>query len=125
MYIFLCIFFYVFLFLLYNVCVQIKRGVQNMKSIKYFKYINENNFNVFLNEYGYTIDDVKGYNVSSIMRYRGNILKTYVIYFNDGECEYFKVACFESYNEYKQSLLGFSGERLLQWFQSAHIRMYK
>ena len=96
-----------------------------MKSIKSFKYVDENNFNVFLNDYGYTLDDVKGFSVSEIKRYRCNILKTYEIYFKDGEKESFKVAVFESHNEYKQSALGFNGNMLLDWWENAHIRMYK
>ena len=84
-----------------------------MKSIKLFKYINENNFNIFLNEYGYTLDDVKGFSVIDKKQYRNNILKIYAIHFNDGEFEYFKVVVFESFNEYRQSSLGFNGNKLL------------
>ena len=96
-----------------------------MKSIKSFKYINENNFNIFLNEYGYTLDDVVGFSLSERKQYRGNVLKIYNIHFNDGEYEYFKVVCFESSNEYHQSRLGFNGDRLLNWWENANIRMYK
>ena len=84
-----------------------------MKNIKCFKYINENNFNVFLNEYGYTLDDVKGYNVSAIHHYRGNIFKSYIIYFKDDNLACFKVVYFKSLNEYQQSRLGFNGGTLL------------
>ena len=84
-----------------------------MKSIKLFKYANENNFNIFLNEYGYTLNDVKGFSVIDKKQYRCNILKTYAVHFNDGEYEYFKVAVFESFNEYRQSALGFNGNKLL------------
>ena len=96
-----------------------------MKSIKSFKYINENNFNVFLNNYGYKLDDVKGFSLAEKRQCRGNILKIYNIRFNDGEYEYFKVAVFESFNEYKQSSLGFNGNKLLDWWENANIRMYK
>ena len=84
-----------------------------MKSIKCFKYINENNFNIFLDGYGYTIDDIKGFSLAQKRQYRGNILKIYNIRFNDGEYEYFNVVIFESFNEYRQSSLGFNGEKLL------------
>ena len=96
-----------------------------MKSIKYFKYVNENNFNIFLNEYGYSIDDVVGFGLYDKQQYHGNILKVYNIYFKDGEKEYFKVAVFESFNEYRQSSLGFNGNKLLDWWENANIRMYK
>ena len=96
-----------------------------MKNIKYFKYINTKQFNVFLKEYNYSLDNVKGFSISSVMCYRGNILKTYIVYFNDGEYEYFKVAYFKSFNEYKQTLLGFNGDKLLQIYENANIRKYK
>ena len=97
----------------------------NMKSIKLFKYINENNFNVFLNEYGYTLNDVKGFSFIDKQQRRCNVLKTYAIHFNDGEYEYFKVAIFESFNEYRQSSLGFNGNKLLNWWENANIRKYR
>ena len=96
-----------------------------MKNIKYFKYINTKQFNVFLSEYNYKLNDVKGFSAVSEMCYRGNILKTYFIYFNDGEYEYFKVAYFKDFNEYKQSKLGFNGDKLLNLYESANIRKYK
>ena len=96
-----------------------------MKDIKLFKYINTKQFDVFLKEYGYTLDDVKGYNVSSIMCYRGNVLKTYIVYIYDGESVYFSVAFFKSFNECNQSRLGFNGDKLLQWYNKAPIKLYK
>ena len=96
-----------------------------MKNIKYFKYVNENNFNVFLDSYGYKIDDVKGFSVAEKKQYRCNVLTIYNIYFKDGEYECFKVAVFKSYNEYRQSGLGFNGNKLLDWWENADIRMYK
>ena len=84
-----------------------------MKSIKCFKYFSEKCFGYFLKDYGYTIDDVKGYSISSIKQYHGNVLKTYIVYFKDGEHEYFKVVCFKNFNEYHQSSLGFKGDKLL------------
>ena len=84
-----------------------------MKNIKSFKYVDENNFSIFLKECGYTSDDVIGFKFGWKNQYRGNVLKTYIVDFKDGECGYFKVAVFESLNEYKQSSLGFNGEKLL------------
>lgn len=86
-----------------------------MKSIKCFKYVNEKNFNVFLSDYGYKMSDVKGFSFESKKQCHGNLLNIYIIYFNDGEYEYFKVVTFESFNEYRQSALGFNGNELLDW----------
>ena len=85
-----------------------------MKNIKRFKYWYTYEFERCLKEHGYTIDDVKGYNVSSIMRYNGNVLKTYVVYIYDGESVYFSVAYFKSFDEYNKAWLGFNGDKLLQ-----------
>ena len=94
-------------------------------NIKFFKYFNKKQFSVFLKEYGYSLDDVKGFSFVGTERYRGNILKTYFIHFNDGEYEYFKIVLFKNLNEYEQSGLGFRGDKLLSWFESANIRFYK
>ena len=96
-----------------------------MNNIKRFKYWYSYEFERCLKDYGYTLDDVKGFSVSSIKRYRGNILKTYIVYAYDGEPVYFSVAYFKSFNEYRQSALGFNGERLLQWYNKAAIKQYK
>ena len=85
-----------------------------MKSIKYFKYINKEKFEKFLNAYDHKLEDVKGFVFVEKQQYRGNILKVYSIHFKDGEYEYFKVVYFRSFNEYHQSRLGFNGERLLR-----------
>lgn len=84
-----------------------------MKNIKYFKYVNKDKFNAFLSAYGYKLSDVKGFSFDGQKQYRGNILKIYIIHFNDGEYEYFKVVIFESFNEYYQSKYGFNGNKLL------------
>ena len=96
-----------------------------MKSIKCFNYKNTYEFEKFLNEYGYTIDDVKGFAVSDQEQYHSNILKTYNIHFNDVEYEYFKIVYFKSLNEYHQSRLGFNGNKLLDWYEDANVIKYK
>ena len=96
-----------------------------MKNIKYFKYWYSYEFEKCLGDYGYTIEDVKGFSVSSVKRYHGNILKTYKIYIYDGESVYFSVAYFKSFNEYNQSWLGFNGDKLLKWYQMSAIKLYK
>ena len=96
-----------------------------MKNIKYFKYVNTKQFNVFLSAYGYKLENVKGFSYVGKKQYNGNVLKLYFIHFNDGEKEYFNVVYFKSFNEYRQSRLGFNGERLLEWYQDANIRKYK
>ena len=96
-----------------------------MKKIKYFLYKNTYEFEKFLNAYGYRIGNVKGFSFVWKKQYHGNILKTYEVYFDDGEYEYFSIVYFKSFNEYHQSRLGFNGEKLLDWYQDANIRMYK
>ena len=96
-----------------------------MINIKYFKYWYSYEFERCLKEYGYTLDDVKGFNVSSIKRYHGNVLKTYIVYIYDGESVYFSVAYFKSFNEYNQTWLGFNGDKLLQWYNISGIKLYK
>ena len=96
-----------------------------MKSIKYFKYISSNTFNEYVMSYGYNLADVVGFSVIDKEQYHNNVLITYAIYFSDHDNAYFKVVCFKDFNEYRQSRLGFNGERLLNWYQDADIRMYK
>ena len=96
-----------------------------MKNIKSFKYVNTDKFNVFLKDYGYSLDDVSGYSVGWTEQYHNNVLKVYNIHFKDGEKIYFKVVYFKDFNEYRQSALGFNGEKLLNWYQDANIRKYK
>ena len=96
-----------------------------MKNIKYFKHWYSYEFEKCLGDYGYSLDDVKGFSLSSIKRYRGNILKTYIIYVYDGESVYFSVAYFKSFNEYNRSWLGFNGNKLLRWYEISDIRLYK
>ena len=86
-----------------------------MKDIKYFKYFNKKYFNYFLNEYNLKLKDVKGFKFIEKKQYNGNILKLYFICLNDGEELYFRVVIFKNFNEYKQSALGFNGNRLLSW----------
>ena len=96
-----------------------------MKSIKYFEYKNMLEFEKFLNAYCYKIENVKGFKFGWKEQYHNNILKTYEIYFNDGEYEYFKVAYFKSWNECNQCRLGFKGDKLLSWYEDANVRHYK
>ena len=96
-----------------------------MKDIKYFKYKNTKQFNIFLEEYGYTLSDAVGFSFIGKQQYRGNILKEYVIYLNDHDHIFFNVVYFKSFNEYHQCRLGFNGERLLEWYNDANIRKYK
>ena len=96
-----------------------------MKNIKYFKYKDTSEFIAFLASYDYKLEDVKGFSLAERRQCRGNILKIYNVHFKDGEYEYFKVISFESFNEYKQTLLGFSCNKLLNWFEDADIREYK
>ena len=96
-----------------------------MKSIKLFKYKDTCEFESFLNAYDYKFEDVKGFSLAERRQYNGNVLKIYNIRFNDGEYEYFKVVLFENFNEYRQSGLGFNGDKLWSWFQDANIRKYK
>ena len=96
-----------------------------MKNIKLFKFWYSYEFDRCLKDYGYTIEDVKGYSVSSVKRYHGNILKTYFICLNDGEEVYFSIVYFKSFNECNQSRLGLSGNKLLLWYQISSIKHYK
>ena len=96
-----------------------------MKNIKYFKYFDRKQFNVFLKEYGYAIGDVKGFNLCEQTQYRGNILKIYSIHFNDGEMGCFSAVLFKNFNEYQQTRLGFRGDKLLYWYENANIRLYR
>ena len=96
-----------------------------MKSIKSFKYWYSYEFEKCLKDYGYTIDDVKGFSVVSIKHHKGNILKTYIVDVYDGESVYFSVAYFKSFDEYNKAWLGSGGERLLKWYQTSIIKFYK
>ena len=96
-----------------------------MKNIKYFKYINTKQFSVFLKEYGYSLNDAVGFSAYDEQQYHGNILKEYVIYLSDHDHVFFKVVYFKSFNECRQSALGFNGNTLLSWYENANIRKYK
>ena len=96
-----------------------------MRNIKYFNYKNTYEFQKCLKECGYTLDDIKGFSFNDKEQYHNNILKTYNIHFKDGESVYFKEVCFKSFNEYRQSALGFNGDKLLDWYQDSNIIKYK
>lgn len=96
-----------------------------MKDIKYFKYKNTYEYNKFLKECGYTLDDVKGFCLCQQTWYHGNLLKIYAIHFKDCKMKPFSVIYFKNINEYHQTHLGLSNERLLWWYQGANIIEYK
>ena len=96
-----------------------------MKNIKHFIYKNTHKFNVFLKEHNYILDDVEGFSVVGKKQYRGNVFKVYSIWFKDCTEEYFKVVTFRSFNEYRQSALGFNGDKLLRWYEDANVRLCK
>ena len=96
-----------------------------MKSIKCFKYKDTFKFEEFLSAYGYKLEDVRGYKFIDKKQYRGNVLKVYFICLNDGEEVYFKVVTFKNLNEYRQSRLGFNGDKLLEWYEDSAVRTYK
>ena len=96
-----------------------------MKSIDLFKYKDTNEFWVFLDAYGYKLEDIKGFSLAEKRQYHGNILKEYFIHFKDGQKEYFKVVIFEDFNEYRQTRLGFNGDKLLNWYEDAELTEVK
>ena len=96
-----------------------------MKSIKYFEYKNTYEFERFLNAYDYRVENITGFKFGWKEQYHGNILKAYMVYFDDGEYELFRIVYFKSFNEYHQSRLGFNGNKLLQWYDDANVRKYK
>ena len=96
-----------------------------MKNIKYFKYKETSKFQKLLDSYGYKLEDVKGFSLDDTEYYRCNILKSYLIHFNDDEEVCFKVAYFKDFNEYRQSRLGFRNDKLLDWAQDADVVWYK
>ena len=96
-----------------------------MKKIKYFQYKNTWEFERFLRSYDYKPEDAVGFSVVGLERYRGNILKTYTVYLNDGGKVYFKVVYFKSFNELHQCRLGFKGDKLLDLYEGAAVRWWK
>ena len=101
------------------------KNIKIMKNIKLFKFKDTCEFESFLRDYGYSFEDIKGWNLAEKRQYCGNVLKIYSIYFNDGEYEYFQFVYFKSFNEYRQTRLGFRGEKLLRWFEDSYIKWYK
>lgn len=96
-----------------------------MKNIKLFKYWYNYDFEMFLKDYGYTLEDVKGFSLFERKRYNGNIWKIYKVYVYGGESVYFSVAFFKSFNEHNQARLGLKGQKLLEWYQKSIIKFYK
>ena len=104
---------------------KLKGALKIMKNINFFKYKNTCKFEKFLNEYGYKLDDVRGYKFIEQKQYCGNVLKLYFICLSDGEEICFTVVIFKDFNEYHQARLGFKGDVLLSWFEDADVRKYK
>ena len=96
-----------------------------MKNIKLFKFQDTKAFDKFLDAYDYKLEDIKGFSLDEQKQYKGNVFKTYSIYFNDDEYECFKVVIFKDFNEYHQARLGFRGNKLFDWFEDANVRRYK
>ena len=96
-----------------------------MKHIKYFKYKDTSKFEEFLSAYEYKLEDVDGFSFIGKKQYRGNVLKVYSIWFKDCEEEYFTTVDFKDFNEYRQTRLGFNGDKLLRWYEDAAVRRYK
>ena len=96
-----------------------------MKNIKSFKYKNTYSFERFLREYGYTFSDVSGYSVGWKEQYNGNLIRVYIIYFNDGKYKRFSVLYLKSRNEYEQICSGSKINKTLMWYDIANIVKYK
>ena len=96
-----------------------------MKSIKYFKYKNTFSFEKFLCNYHYWVENIKGFKYGWKEQYHGNILKVYLIYFNDNEYKLFRVLYFKSFNEYQQTHSGSKINKLTMWYDSANVVKYK
>ena len=96
-----------------------------MKNIKYFKYKNTFSFEKFLCDNHYWVEDIKGFKFGWKEQYRGNVLKAYMIYFNDGEYKIFRVVYFKSLNECDKSRLGVKINKLVMWYDSANVVKYK
>ena len=96
-----------------------------MKNIKWFKYKKTHNFEKFLNDYGYILDDVEGFSFDGTKRYNGNILKVYSIWFKDYNVEYFTVVSFKSFNECSRCRLGLNGDKLMKLYKDANVVEYK
>lgn len=96
-----------------------------MKNIKHFKYKNTNSFGRFLREYGFNLTDVNGYSIGWNEKYDGNVLKVYIIYFNDGKYGRFSILFLKNIDEYKQISAGIKINKTISWFDAANIAKYK
>ena len=96
-----------------------------MKNIKSFKYKNTFEFDKFLRSNHCWIENIKGFKYGWKEQYHGNILKAYMIYFNDNEYKLFRVVYFKSLDECDKTRLGFIKNKLLMWYDDANIIKYK
>ena len=96
-----------------------------MKNINYFKYKNTYTFEKFLHKYGYNMDDIYGYSIGWKEQYDGNVLRVYIIYFNEGKYKRFSVLFLKDFNEYEQSSSGSKINKTLMWYDDADIVKYK
>ena len=96
-----------------------------MKNVKYFKYKDTYNFNLFLKEHNYVIDDVKGFHLSVKRQCRSVMLKVYSFHFKNGGFGCFSVVTFKDYNHLLKTSLGLNGSNTLYWYQKADIKEYQ
>ena len=96
-----------------------------MKNIKYFQYKDTYEFEKFLREYRYCVENITGFKYGWKEQYRGNFLKVYLIHFNDGNYKLFRVVYFKDFDECNKSRLGIIKNKLLMWYDSSNVRWYK
>ena len=94
-----------------------------MKNIKSFKYVNTKQFNIFLKERRYSLNDVSGFKINMKFNRNGNILKIYSIYFKYNEVFSFWVINFKSFSEYQASF--YKDNNMFEWNKYSNLRTYK
>ena len=96
-----------------------------MKDIKSFKYKNTYSFERFLSSCGYVFSDINGYSIGWKEQSNGNVLKVYIIYFNNGQYKRFSVLFLKNIDEYEQVSSGAKINKTLSWYEDANIVKYK